>query len=108
MLAHALSGTACLQLFESYPLAVTPLSADGGYRSMVLMSRAAGPAGFFVLTQAGEDLFVIRSWHRRGGINQQIRPGEPVPVIVRQVITGGIPVPRDRALLGWVTGCQVT
>jgi hypothetical protein len=75
---------------------------------MVLLHRAAGPAGFFVLTQAGEDLFVVRSWHRRDGINQQIRPGKPVPSLVREVVTGGIPVPRDGALLGWVTGRQVT
>src|ERR1700736_647738 len=52
--------TACLQLFRRYPLAVTPHWADGGYRSMVLMNRAAGPTDFFVLTQAHDDLFVIR------------------------------------------------
>jgi hypothetical protein len=107
VLVHALSG-ACVQLFGRYPLAVTPHSADGRYRSMVLMSRAAGPAGFFVLTQAGDDLFVIRSWNRRDGINQQIRPGEPVSGIIHQVVTSGIPVPNDGALLGWVTGRQVT
>jgi hypothetical protein len=95
-------------LFERYPLAVTPHSADGGYRSVVLMNRAAGPAGFFVLTQAGDDLFVIRSWNRRDGINQQIRPGEPVSGTIHQVVTGGIPVPHDGALLGWVSGSQVT
>ena len=108
MLAHALTSAACVQLFERYPLAVTPHAADTGYRSLVLLSRAGGPPSFFVLTQASDDLFVIRSWHRGGGVNQQIRPGEPVPVIVRQVVTGGIPVPRDGTLLGWVTGRQVT
>jgi hypothetical protein len=108
VLAHALTGAACVQLFERYPLAVTPHAADTGYRSLVLLSRAGGPPSFFVLTQASDDLFVIRSWHRGGGVNQQIRPGEPVPVVVRQVVTGGIPVPRDGTLLGWVTGRQVT
>jgi hypothetical protein len=108
VLVHALSGAACLQLFKRYPLAVTPHSSDSGYRSMVLMSRAAGPAGFFVLTQAGDDLFVIRSWNRRDGINQQIRAGEPVSGLIRQVVTSGIPVPHDGTLLGWVTGRQVT
>jgi hypothetical protein len=108
VLAHALTGAACVQLFERYPLAVTPHAAGTGYRSLVLLSRAGGPPSFFVLTQASDDLFVIRSWHRGGGVNQQIRPGEPVPVIVRQAVTGGIPVPRDGTLLGWVTGRQVT
>jgi hypothetical protein len=108
VLAHVLSGAVCQQLFGRYPLAVTPKSADGGYRSMVLMNRAAGLASFFVLTQASDDLFVIRSWNRRDGINQQIRPGEPVSGVIHDVVTGGMPVPRDGALLGWVTDSQVT
>jgi hypothetical protein len=108
VLAHVLSGAVCPQLFRRYPLAVTPKSADGGYRSMVLMNRAAGLASFFVLTQASDDLFVIRSWNRRDGINQQIRPGEPVSGVIHDVVTGGMPVPRDGALLGWVTDSQVT
>jgi hypothetical protein len=108
VLAHVLSGAVCPQLFRRYPLAVTPKSADGGYRSMVLMNRAAGLASFFVLTQASDDLFVIRSWNRRDGINQQIRPGEPVSGAIHDVVTGGMPVPRDGALLGWVTDSQVT
>jgi hypothetical protein len=108
MLVPALSGAACSQLFSRYPLAIAPHSADSGYRSMVLMSRAAGPAGFFVLTQASDDLLVIRSWTRRDGFNQQIRPGEPVSGTIHEVVTDGIPVPHDGALLGWVTGSQVT
>jgi len=109
---HALPGTAsfaaCSQLFSRYPLAVTPHGADGGYRSMVLMNRAAEPAGFLILTQARDDLFVIRSWNHRDGVNQEIRPGEPVPGIIDQAVTASMPVPHDGALLGWVTDSQVT
>ena len=109
MTIHAPSGTtsfeACLRLFENYPLAVSRQPADGGSLSMVLLNRAAG---FFVLTQAREDLFVIRSWHRHDGIDQPIRPGEPVFGTIRQLITASMPVPRDGALLGWVTDSQVT
>jgi len=112
MPVHALSGAAafaaCLGLFRRYPLAVTPHDADGASRSMVLMSRAGGAAGFYVLTQAGDDLFVICSWDRRDGVSQGIRPRDPVPGAIHQVITGGMPVPRDGALLGWVTDSQVT
>jgi hypothetical protein len=109
---HALPDTAafaaCLQLFSRYPLAVTPHGADGGYRSMILMNRAAGPASIFVLTQARDDLFVIRSWNHRDGVNQEIRPGEPVSASICQVVTGSMPVPHDGAFLGWVTDSQVT
>ena len=105
-LPRAAPFAACLQLFRRYPLAVTQHCADGGYRSMVL--HAAGPDGFFVLTQARNDLFVIRSWNRRDGVNQEIRPGEPVSGIIGQTVTGSMPVPHDGALLGWVTDSQVT
>ena len=74
MTIHAPSGTtsfeACLRLFERYPLAITLDAADGGSLSMVLLNRAAGTAGFFVLTQARDDLFVIRSWNRHDGVDQ--------------------------------------
>ena len=109
---HALPGAAsfaaCSQLFSRYPLAVTQHCADGKHQSMVLMNRAAGRPGFFVLTQARDDLFVIRSWNRRDRVNQEIRPGEPVPAIICQAVTGSMPVPHDGALLGWVIDSQVT
>ena len=97
MTIHAPSGTtsfeACLRLFERYPLAITLDAADGGSLSMVLVSHAAGSAGFFVLTQVRDDLFVIRSWNRHDGVNQEIRPGEPVSGTIRQVITSSMPMP---------------
>ena len=106
------SGTAlfaaCSRLFRRYPLAVRLSFAHGGYQSMVLMNRAAGPASFFVLTQARDGLFSIRSWHRHDGVDQEIRPGEPVSRVVQQVITNGMPVPQHGTLLGWVTDRQVT
>ena len=117
MTIHAPSDTtsfeACLRLFERYPLAVTlhPSDggpSDGGSLSMALLSRAGGSTRFFVLTQACDDLFVIRPWNRHDGVNHEIRPGEPVSGPFRQVIAGSMPVPHDGALLGWVTDSQVT
>jgi hypothetical protein len=112
MSVHAPSGTtsfeACLRLFEQYPLAITLDLAEGGSLSMVLLSRAAGSAGFFVLTQARDDLFVIRSWNRHDRVNHPIRPGEPVSDAIGWLITASMPFPRDGALLGWVTDSQVT
>jgi hypothetical protein len=112
MTIHAPSETTsfeiCLRLFERYPLAITLHPADGGSLSMVLLCRATVSAGFFVLTQARDDLFVVRSWDRPDRVNQEIRPGQPSSGAVRQVITGSMPVPHDGALLGWVTDSQVT
>ena len=112
MTIHAVPGAAtliaCSRLFRRYPLAVTPRSADGGPRSMVLMNRTARAPAFFVITQTGDNLFVIRSWDRRDGVDQGIWSGEPVSAAVGQLVAGGIPVPRDGALLGWLTGSQVT
>ncbi|HJY96883.1 MAG TPA: hypothetical protein VJ371_18170, partial [Streptosporangiaceae bacterium] len=109
MTIHAPSDTtsfdACLRLFERYPLAVTRHAADGGYLSMVLLNRAAG---FYVLTQTRDDLFILRSWNRHDGIHEGIRAGEPVSTAIHQLITGSMPVPRDGALLGWITHRQVT
>lgn len=104
----AASFAACKQLFSEYPLAVARHSENGGYRSMVLMDPDERPASFFVLTQTRDDLFVIRSWSWHGEVNQEIRPWEPVPGIVHHLITGGMPVPHDGALLGWVADRQVT
>lgn len=105
---EAASFAACLQLFRHYPLAVTQHSADGGMRSMVLMSRAARSAVFFVLTQASDGLFVIRAWNGRHEVRWEVRPDEPVSSVIHKAVTDSMPVFRDGALLGWVTDHRVT
>jgi hypothetical protein len=112
MTVHALYDAApfaaCSRLFRRYPQAVTLHFANGGYRSMVLVTDAAGPGGFFVLSQTRDDRFVLRSWDRHDGIIEVIGPGEPASDVIGQVIGGAMPVPHDGALLGWVTGSRVT
>lgn len=111
MLAHAWPGDdafeACLRLFRQYPLAVRRHYAEHRYGSMVLMTRDAGKRRFFVLIMEWDDVFVLRHWDRRDGTRVEIWRGEQVPADVRRVIEAGVPVPRDGALLGWVTGHQV-
>ena len=75
---------------------------------MVLMNRTAGAPAFFVITQTGDNLFVIRSWDRRDGVDQGVWSGEPVSAAIGQLVVSGMPVPRDGALLGWLTDSQVT
>ena len=110
---HTQSGTvafaACQHLFRYHALAVAPPPAGPGGRdglgSMVLRHRIAG---FFVLDRPRDDLFVLRSWDRREGIEEEIRPGKPVRDLARQVVAACLPVPRHGALLGWVSCRQVT
>ena len=118
MFVHALSGAAsfaaCLRLFRSYPLAVSPCYSGGWHRSIVLRhhaferSSACEGSGFYVLTQDPAEHFTLRPWNPAEGECQEIRPGTPVPVISHRVITEGMPVPRDGALLGWVSDRQAT
>jgi hypothetical protein len=98
----------CEQLFTRYPLAAAPHSPGDGPRSMVLITRAAGEARFFILSETEENLFYIRAWDRRGEAIQEVTPGGPVPDVFARVIADGMPVPRDRAVLGWVADRQVT
>jgi hypothetical protein len=111
VLAHAPSGetvfAACLRLFHSYPLAVRRHYAEHRYGSMVMMSRDAGTASFFVLIMERDDLFAIRPWDRRDWARVEIRPRGPVDDEVRRLIGSGVPVLRDGVLLGWVAGQQV-
>ena len=123
MFVHALSGAAsfaaCLRLFRSYPLALNPSypgdpgpgaarHAAGWRGSIVLRHRGFDEPGFYVLSQHPAEHFTLRPWRAGDGECQEIRPGTPVPVTSHRVITEGIPVPRDGALLGWVTDRQVT
>jgi hypothetical protein len=107
---HTLSGAAsfaaCLRLFRSYPLAVN--FSSGWQRSIVLRHRAFEGSGFFVLTQDPAGHFTLRPWNPAEGGCRDIRPGDPVPVTSHRVITEGLPVPRDGALLGWVSDRQTT
>jgi hypothetical protein len=98
---------ACQRLFLDYPLAVRRHYAEFRYGSMVLAARSSGTAMFSVLVMERDDLFVIRPWDRRDWARVEIRPGELVPPQVVRLLSTSVPVPRDGALLGWVSGGQV-
>jgi hypothetical protein len=108
-LPGAASFAACLRLFRSYALAVSAFPADAGAcRGIVLRHRAFEGSGYYVLTQDPAAHFTLRPWHPDDGAAQDIRPGAPVSVASHRVITEGMPVPRDGALLGWVSDRQAT
>jgi hypothetical protein len=128
--ASALSGAAsfaaCLRLFRSFPLSISLCYSGGWHRSIVLRHRAFEGAGgfpergafdghgavegsgYYVLTQDPAERFTLRPWYPAAGESEEIRPGEPVSVGSHRVITEGMPVPRDGALLGWVSDRQAT
>ena len=117
MFVHILPGAAsfaaCLRLFRSYPLAVNPCHSGGWQRSVVLRHRAfeqpdAFGSGFFVLTQEQGERFTLRPWCADEGEAAAISVGAPVPAACHQVITEGMPVPRNGALLGWISDRQAT
>jgi hypothetical protein len=121
-LPGATSFAACLRLFRSYPLAVTPAFSAGWHRSIVIRHRAYESesqgayesrgafdgSGYFVLTQDPAGHFTLRPWRPGEGECQEIRPAAPVPMASHRVVAEGMPVPRDGALLGWVSDRQVT
>jgi hypothetical protein len=74
---------------------------------MVLANRDAGEARFFVLIMEWDDLFVLRHWDRRDGPRVEIGPHQAASAEVRRVVEASVPVPRDGALLGWLTGHRV-
>jgi hypothetical protein len=82
--------------------------SSGWHRSIVLRHRAFEGSGFFVLTQDPAGHFTLRPWNPADGECHEIRPGASVPAISHRVITEGLPVPRDSALLGWVSDRQTT
>ena len=98
---------ACLRLFFHYPLAVRRHYAEHRYGSLVLLDAAAGRTRFYVLVMERDELFVLRHWDRRDGHRAEIGPDTPVPAEATRIVQAGVPVPRDGALLGWVTGRQV-
>jgi hypothetical protein len=104
-LPGAASFAACLRLFRSYALAVSSFPDN---RGIVLRHRAFEGSGYYVLTQDPAEHFTLRPWNPGDGAAQDIRPGAPVSVASHRVITEGMPVPRDGALLGWVSDRQAT
>jgi hypothetical protein len=99
---------ACRRLFSGYPLAVTGQPGSPAAWSMVLMAPGAGKHRFFTLAVHGDGTCSLRSRSRRDGFSETIRPGAPLTGAARGILTEGIPVPRDRSLLGWVPAGQVT
>lgn len=99
---------ACRELFTDYPLAAWASGGTGTSRSMVLMMP--GEASFFVLSlgfDKGEPVCSLEPWPAGYG---EVIPADEIdaPDAAENVLTNGVPIPRDGSLFGWTRGHAVT
>jgi len=102
---------ACHELFSDYPQAVTTLDSDGTVRAMVILVQDGDHSGFFALTQEhGEDesSYSLWAWPAGDIIVISAEGATAEPDVVAEVVTRGIPIPRDGSLFGWASGGAVT
>ena len=101
---------ACGYLFDAYPLAVNAVNHVPAMHSMVLMLPDGDDARFFVLVRIhgeGEPAYALSSWRAVNAVEIAADGGE-VPDLAADVVTRGVPIPRDGSLFGWTRGEPVT
>ena len=101
----------CQRLYARYPLAVRLANTTGTVRSMVLTVADGEQAGFYVLLHdsgADKDFYLLKRWRGRSIGSVYAGSGTDVPVAFVDVVTNGIPVPRDGSLFGWKSVDGVT
>jgi hypothetical protein len=100
---------ACCELFDRYPLAVRNANRSGTVRTMLLMLRDSGDsAEFFVLTRDCREEDPLYSLRPRRSKEVLRIGGNAAGDIAVNVVMHGIPIPRDRSLVGWRHGDVIT
>lgn len=100
---------ACKELFAKYLPAVRDDGGDENSHSMVLM--APERAVFFVLwLEYGEDgpRYSLGPWPAGEGTEISFGDDNDLPREAADVLTHGVPIPRDGSLFGWIGGNTVT
>jgi hypothetical protein len=101
----------CRELFADYPLA-TWAGACGAdsLRSMVLMLQDGDYPRFFVLShrRGGKPRYTVYPWPVGGIAEITADAAAEIPGWVRNVVTRGVPIPRDGSLFGWSGGDAIT
>jgi len=101
----------CHELFVAYPLATSAVNRSGTVRSMVLMLEGGEDAGFFVLVRncrASTPSYSLWAWPRGDIIDIDAADSHVVPDVAVNVVTRGVPIPRDGSLFGWVREGTIT
>lgn len=99
------------RLFVRYPLAVRMANRDGTVRTMVLTVRDGDHAGFYVLLHdrgAEKDFYLLKRWRGRSIGSVYARSSTAVPVAFQDIVSNGVPVPRDGSFFGWKSRDGVT
>jgi hypothetical protein len=94
----------CEELFTNYPLAIRDVTDFSSIRSMVLMCRNGGEAGFFVLSQGRRDeapLYSMCPWPSGAIVDINADGGALVPRMFEDALTAGVPLPRHGSMCGW-------
>jgi hypothetical protein len=102
---------ACHELFACYPLAARAVNRSGTIGSMVLMLRDGDDGEFFVLSRncdEGRPFYSVFPWRAEGIVDIEADDSAPVPEVVANAVTGGVPIPRHGSLWGWVCEDAVT
>ena len=102
---------ACQELFTSYPIAARATGHGSTIRSMVLMLRNSDDARFFVLSQDCDDgvlLYSLCPWPAGDVVDIEANGGAPIPDVVVNVVTCGVPLPRHGSIFGWTERDAIT
>lgn len=99
---------ACRELFAHYPLAV--LTADCGCdtQAMLLVVSDSDGAQYFVLSHDRRGGYTLRQRRTTDYVNIDANGSAIVPDVVVNVVTRGVPIPRDGSMFGWMRCGAVT
>jgi len=93
----------CRALFTDYPLAINPVGRGTTSSSMILALPGDGDVAFFVLSRnrrlSGAS-YALRPW-RAPGISRIQPANVTASEVVMNVVSCGVPLPRDGSVFGW-------
>jgi hypothetical protein len=100
---------ACHGLFATYPQAAR--AVDSGVWSIVIMLEDGPNAGYFVLSQdcgKGKPVYSFWPWPAGDVIAIADERADPPPELLADVLSRGVPIPRDGSMFGWTFEGVVT
>jgi hypothetical protein len=91
----------CENLFGQYPLAVND-------QAIILMLEDNGEPAFYALDGYGGPGYVLRAWHGPAIADIGADDEPPATGEVAEIVTQGVPLPRNGSFFGWKRGRMIT